>query len=157
MFNDIQNQRQGDFYDNLYRDMYQGMFSRYGGLKKYEHGGPHGETTKEMIMRHEGTGEGTRFKVRKDGLLEVYPDSLGYPTVGYGHLITKDSPEDIKNLKIGDTITKERAKELFNIDYDEHALAASKIPGYAEAPEELQNAMIDLTFNMGPAWYEGFP
>ena len=157
LFNDIQNQRQGDFYDNLYREMQQGMFSRYGGLKKFEHGGPHGETAKEMIMRHEGTGEGTRFKVREDGLLEVYADTKGLPTVGYGHLITKDSPEDIRNLKVGDTISKERAKKLFNIDYDDHAAAALKIPGYDKAPEQLQNAMIDLTFNMGPNWYKGFP
>ena len=49
--------------------------------------------TVEMIKNHEGKSLG------------VYRDSLGKKTVGYGHLIDASSPSDIRNLKVGQTIS----------------------------------------------------
>ena len=99
----------------------------------------------EMVKEHEGRR------------LDVYIDSEGYKTVGYGHLIDGGSPEDIRNLKVGDTISEERAHQLFLEDYNHHKQAAMKIPGFSQASPQQQAALIDLTFNMGPAWYQGFP
>jgi lysozyme len=100
---------------------------------------------KNMIKEHEG------FK------LKVYKDSKGFSTVGYGHKIDADSPIDIRNLKEGDEISKDRADRLFDMDFNDHLNAARKIPGFNKASKKQQAALIDLTFNMGPNWYKGFP
>jgi lysozyme len=100
---------------------------------------------REMIKEHEGKR------------LDVYKDSRGKKTVGYGHLIDEDSPEDIRNLKVGEEISAERAEQLFNQDYAYHARAAKEIPGFSRASESQKEALIDLTFNMGPNWYKNFP
>ena len=100
---------------------------------------------KNMIKEHEG------FK------LKVYKDSKGFSTVGYGHKIDADSPIDIRNLKEGDEISKDRADRLFDMDFNDHLNAARKIPGFNKASRKQQAALIDLTFNMGPNWYKGFP
>ena len=73
---------------------------------------------REMIKEHEGRS------------LDVYRDSRGKKTVGYGHLIDADSPEDIRNLKVGETISEERAEELFSEDYEYHKRAAENIQGF---------------------------
>tara|TARA_B100002019_G_scaffold275029_1_gene272528 strand:- start:7015 stop:9132 length:2118 start_codon:yes stop_codon:yes gene_type:complete len=95
------------------------------------------------------------IKVHEGKRLEVYQDSLGFPTVGYGHLIDSGSP--VKGLNVGDTITDEKANQLFDDDYEHHKKAAEKIPGYEKASGQQKAALIDLTFNMGPAWASGFP
>jgi len=97
-----------------------------------------------MIKKHEGLR------------LDKYLDSKGKPTIGYGHLIDGTDP-DLMSMPIGGKITKEKADELFDRDFDEHVLAAQKIPGFFKASRRQQAALIDLTFNMGPNWYKGFP
>jgi GH24 family phage-related lysozyme (muramidase) len=82
--------------------------------------------------------------------LDKYIDSEGYPTIGYGHLIESGEP-------MPDRITQQRADSLFDDDYKHHKDAASKIPGYENASGQQKAALIDLTFNMGPAWANGFP
>ena len=89
----------------------------------------------EMIKKHEGKS------------LSVYRDSKGKKTVGYGHLVDEDSPEDIRNLKVGEKISEERAEQLFSEDYAYHARAAEEIPGFSGASESQKEALIDLTFN----------
>ena len=100
---------------------------------------------KGMIKEHEGLR------------LKVYQDSKGLKTVGYGHLIDADSPTDIRSLKVGDSITEERANQLFGRDFDEALNAARNIPGFFNSSKKQQAALIDLTFNMGPNWSDGFP
>ena len=56
-----------------------------------------------------------------------------------------------------DRISKQKADELFDEDYAHHKAAAMKIPGYSKANAMQKAALIDLTFNMGPAWANGFP
>lgn len=96
------------------------------------------EVVKRLIKRHEGLR------------LEVYNDSVGKPTIGYGHLI-KPGETEMKKL------TLEEADELFESDFIEHLEAAEKIPGFANADFMRRAAIIDLTFNMGPVWYKKFP
>ena len=100
---------------------------------------------KEMIKRHEGLS------------LRAYKDTKGFLTVGYGHKIDADSPEDIRKLKEGDLITRERAVQLFEFDFNDNLNAAQKIPGFFKATKKQQAALIDLTFNMGPNFLDNFP
>ena len=100
---------------------------------------------KEMIKEHEGLE------------LKVYLDTEGYPTVGHGHKIDADSPEDIRNLKVGDSITNERAAKLFEQDFSEMLFAAQQLPGFFRGSKRQQAALIDLTFNMGPNFLNNFP
>ena len=61
------------------------------------------------------------------------------------------------NSKIPNTISKAYANQLFEKDYRHHKRAAQSIPGYDKMSLQQKAAMIDLTFNMGPQWYQEFP
>ncbi len=111
---------------------------RSSGVLYASGGGLVDDLAKPMIKQHEGLR------------LQKYTDSRGFPTIGYGHLIDKN---DI----IDGTITQAQADALFDMDYREHKDAAMKIPGYANANIKQKAALIDLTFNMGPGWVDGFP
>ena len=100
---------------------------------------------KEMIKRHEGLS------------LRAYRDTKGLLHVGYGHKIDADSPEDIRKLKEGDLITRERAVQLFEFDFNDNLNAAQKIPGFFKGTKKQQAALIDLTFNLGPNFLDNFP
>jgi len=82
--------------------------------------------------------------------LKKYTDTTGNPTIGYGHLIDKG-----ENLPT--RISREQANTLFEQDYIEHKEAAESITGYSNANVKQKAALIDLTFNMGPGWVDGFP
>ena len=114
----------------------------FGNILGFEGGGMVGGNydsfAKEMIKVHEGLR------------LDKYLDSRGFPTIGYGHLIEKGET-------MPDRITQQKADELFDIDYRHHKKAAEKIPGFDQAGGMQKAALIDLTFNMGPAWASGFP
>ena len=101
-------------------------------------GGQLDHFARRMIKTHEGLR------------LDKYIDTTGNTTIGYGHLVTPNS-------KIPDTISKAEADRLFDQDYKHHKKAAQQIPGYEKLSLQQKAAMIDLTFNMGPAWYQDFP
>ena len=101
-------------------------------------GGSPDEFAKPMIKVHEGLR------------LDKYMDSRGFPTIGYGHLI--EPGESMPNR-----ISQQKADELFDQDYTHPKAAAMRIPGYDRASAMQKAALIDLTFNMGPAWADGFP
>ena len=100
------------------------------------------DDTKKMIIRHEGIRD------------MPYKDSLGLWTVGVGHLIGdgKTLPPEY-NRKF----TQAEIMKMFDDDFEHHAKAAEKIPGYSKANQGGQGALIDLTFNMGPSWYKKWP
>jgi GH24 family phage-related lysozyme (muramidase) len=100
------------------------------------------DDTKKMIIKHEGM---------KD---KPYKDSLGLWTIGVGHLIGdgKTLPPEYNR-----TFTQAEIMKMFDDDFDHHAKAAEKIPGYSKANQGGQGALIDLTFNMGPSWYKKWP
>ena len=95
-----------------------------------------------MIKRHEGVKNAP------------YKDSLGLWTVGVGHLIGdgKSLPPEW-NRQLSD----KEVDDLFSQDYNHHMKAAEKIPGYNNLNDKGKAALIDLTFNMGPAWYKKWP
>jgi GH24 family phage-related lysozyme (muramidase) len=98
--------------------------------------------TKKMIMAHEGVRH------------TPYKDSLGLWTVGVGHLIGdgKTLPDSM-NKRFSD----DEVFTMFDEDYEHHAKAARKIPGYSKLGTPAQGALEDLTFNMGTSWYRKWP
>ena len=83
--------------------------------------------------------------------LQPYNDSRGLPTIGYGHLIKPGEEALLKG------ITKEQAEALFAQDFESHKNAAMRIPSFSDHPKAIQDALIDMTYNMGPNWYNGWP
>lgn len=92
---------------------------------------------KEYIKEHEGLR------------LSVYKDSLGFPTIGYGHKLLPG--EKYKK------ITQEQADELFDKDFEKHLQEAKKFPDFDELEGKHQIVIIDLCFNMGGNFYHKFP
>jgi len=88
---------------------------------------------------------------------DVYLDTNLKPTVGFGHLIDAGSPADIRNLQVGDTISEERAMELFEMDFQHHLAAAQKLPGWNLATDNQKTALLDVVYNMGPNFLDDFP
>jgi GH24 family phage-related lysozyme (muramidase) len=97
---------------------------------------------KKMIIYHEGI----RYK--------PYKDSLGLWTVGVGHLIGdgRSLPPEYNR-----EFSHDEVMEMFDKDFEHHKQAAEKIPGYDKVNDKGQAALVDLTFNMGPAWYKKWP
>ncbi len=86
------------------------------------------ETAESLIKRHEGLR------------LDIYIDSLGFPTVGYGHA-----------LHIGSYITHEIADKLFELDFKivlreyERFLKDNGI----EIDEVRRTVILNMLFNLG--------
>ena len=104
--------------------------------------------SKQMIIRHEGKGE------KVPGGYKPYQDTRGYWTIGVGHLITKGKtlPKEWDRV-----FTEAEIMKMFEEDYAHHAAAAAKIPGFNLLSPSGQDALIDMTFNMGNSWYKNFP
>lgn len=93
-------------------------------------------TLQELLTKQEGC----EYK--------VYPDSLGKPTVGIGHLVI---PKD--KLKIGDVIDKARVSAFFKAD-SAAAMAAAKSQA-SKAGISNPNFIIHLAsvnFQLGVNW-----
>lgn len=76
-------------------------------------------------------------------ILMVYNDSKKLPTVGCGHLVTASD-----KLKLGDTITKEKARELLKQDLATAEKAINdqvKVPLYSYEYDSL----VSIAFNTG--------
>lgn len=93
---------------------------------------------KNMIKQHEGKR------------LNVYKDTVGKDTIGYGHLVKPG--EDFSK-----GITDEEADKLFDKDFEHHVQGARTTPGYDLADQRRKQAMVDLAYNMGPNWHKKFP
>lgn len=100
--------------------------------------------------------------------LTVYPDSLGYWTVGIGHLLTKvkDKATAIAVLdglvgrKTNGLITEDEARKIFKADVEKATkqIKQSKIlsPIYDKVSPIRKMAIINMVFQMGIAGAESF-
>ena len=79
---------------------------------------------------------------------EIYLDHLGYPTFGIGHLVTDTDPEYGAN--VGTKVDEARCIEAFNEDV-ESVIKDCKIlyPDFDDLPEEVQQIVANMMFNMG--------
>ncbi len=91
-----------------------------------------------------------QLKIDEGVKYEVYLDHLGLATCGIGHLIL-ETDEEYK-LEVGDEVSEERVIELFQRDCGNACRDAVNLygwSGFCEWPEEVQNILINMTFNMG--------
>jgi GH24 family phage-related lysozyme (muramidase) len=87
-----------------------------------------------------------------EGFRATAYDDAGHKSIGYGHQI-KPGEEALLTA----TLTKEQADALFAKDLEIYSNGASKIPGFADAPKRVQEALVDMTYNMGVGWYKTWP
>lgn len=80
---------------------------------------------------------------------EIYLDHLGYPTFGVGHLILESDPEH--GMDIGAAIPENRVRECFDKDLDIAIDECVALYGesFAKFPDEVQQILVNMMFNMG--------
>lgn len=77
--------------------------------------------------------------------LKPYHDPVGFPTIGYGHLLSRVRWEDLSKYP---PITLEEAEELLERDMKSSVLSAVRLCPGATTVEQLA-ALADFTFNCG--------
>ena len=89
---------------------------------------------KELLRFHEGER------------LRAYQDSLGYWTIGVGHLLPRPRSPEWR----GYTITKAESDRLFEEDWNHHVNLLRRFAPWALTFGEVRSyVMIDMTFNLG--------
>lgn len=99
------------------------------------------EILKEEIKRHEGE------------VLEIYKDSLGYLTLGVGHLIREDDAE--YGEPEGTPISQEVVDRYYEADFDKHLeetyhVCEKNNMNFDDLPESIQHVLVNMCFNLGP-------
>ena len=83
--------------------------------------------------------------IQEEGIRHtVYRDVAGYPTVGIGHLV---EPED--NLRVGDTISENRAMAFLSADLAEAERGVRQLVGALPLYQHEFDALVDLVYNVG--------
>ncbi len=79
---------------------------------------------------------------------KIYNDHLGYATFGIGHLVTESDPEQGQSL--GTAVSSDRVAEAFESDV-QGVLRDCDIlyPDFSSLPEEAQQVIANMMFNMG--------
>ena len=95
---------------------------------------------KEQIKRHEGE------------VLEIYEDSLGYLTLGVGHLIQKSDPE--YGQPAGTPVSQEVVDMYYADDFDKHVdetihVCENNNIVFDALPESIQHVLVNMCFNLG--------
>lgn len=97
------------------------------------------ELCKEQIKRHEGE------------VLNIYEDSLGYKTLGVGHLCQPEDPE--YDWAVGTSVSQEVVDMYYENDFDKHYMEAIHVFGshedWDELPEVIQRVLVNMCFNLG--------
>jgi len=79
---------------------------------------------------------------------EIYLDHLGYPTFGIGHLVRESDPEHGAN--VGTKVDEARCIEAFNQDVESVIKDCLILyPDFDDLPEEVQQIVANMMFNMG--------
>ena len=97
------------------------------------------ELCKEQIKRHEGE------------VLNIYEDSLGYKTLGVGHLCKPEDPE--YDWTVGTSVSQEVVDMYYENDFVTHLAEAIHIfgseEGFYNLPEDIQHVLVNMCFNLG--------
>lgn len=97
------------------------------------------ELCKAEIKRHEGE------------VLEIYNDSLGYKTLGVGHLCQPNDPE--YSWEVGTSVSQEVVDMYYEDDFNKHYKEAIHVFGSQEdfykLPEKIQHVLVNMCFNLG--------
>lgn len=89
-----------------------------------------------------------QLKIDEGCVYEIYNDHLGYPTFGIGHLVIESDPEN--GEEIGTPVSESRVIEAFEQDV-QTVLSDCAIlyPDFDELPEEVQQIVANMMFNLG--------
>ena len=89
-----------------------------------------------------------QLEIDEGCVYEIYNDHLGYPTFGIGHLVIESDPEN--GQEIGTPVSESRVIEAFEQDV-QTVLSDCAIlyPDFDELPEEAQQIIANMMFNMG--------
>ena len=97
------------------------------------------ELCKQEIKRHEGE------------VLEIYMDSLGYKTLGVGHLCQPNDPE--YNWEVGTPVSQEVVDMYYEQDFKKHYQETIHVYGsyedFQKLPELIQRVLVNMCFNLG--------
>ena len=89
-----------------------------------------------------------QLKIDEGVKYEIYNDHLGYATFGIGHLVVEGDEEHGK--PIGTPISEERVNSVFDSDVATYVTEAKKVfPNLDTLPEEAQEVIVNMCFNMG--------
>jgi lysozyme len=80
-----------------------------------------------------------------DGMIYPYHDPVGFPTIGYGHLLSRVKWEALSKYH---AITREEASEFLRSDILKAARGVRKLIS-APLTDEQFAALIDFSFNVG--------
>ena len=96
------------------------------------------------------------LKVDEGVVYEIYKDHLGYPTFGVGHLVLESDPEH--GQEVGTPVSEERVKECFEKDLDTAINECVALYGdqFNDWPDEVQQVLVNMMFNMGRTRLGGF-
>ena len=102
---------------------------------------------REQVQKQLEIDEGVEYK--------VYLDHLGYATFGIGHLVLDTDPEH--GCKIGTAVSEDRVTEAFQRDLD-ISIAECKVlyDLWDDYPEEVQEILVNMMFNLGRPRLSGF-
>ena len=91
-----------------------------------------------------------QLKIDEGVVYGIYNDHLGYPTFGVGHLIVEDDEE--YGRPVGTAVTEERVRACFARDLDIAERECYTLYGegtFRELPDEVQQILVNMMFNMG--------
>ena len=89
-----------------------------------------------------------QLKIDEGVKYEIYLDHLGLPTFGIGHLVLDSDAESGQG--VGTPVSESRVNECFDKDV-EVVLSECRIlyPDFDDLPEEVQQIIANMMFNMG--------
>ena len=89
-----------------------------------------------------------QLKIDEGVKYEVYLDHLGYKTFGIGHLVV--AGDDEYGADVGHPVSEERVNAVFDEDVKKYISEAEKVfPNLQKLPEEAQQVIVNMCFNMG--------
>ena len=104
------------------------------------------EQCKAEIKRHEGE------------VLKIYEDSLGYKTLGIGHLCQPNDPEYA--WEVGTKVSQEVVDMYYEQDFKKHYQETVHVYGsyedFQNLPEPIQRVLVNMCFNLGGTRFSKF-
>ena len=89
-----------------------------------------------------------QLKIDEGVRYEVYDDHLGYKTFGIGHLV-KTTDEEY-GWPVGTPVSEKRVNSVFDEDVETYIAETEKVFGnLQEMPQEVQQVLVNMCFNMG--------
>ena len=96
-----------------------------------------------------------QLKIDEGVKYEVYDDHLGYKTFGIGHLVVAGDEE--YGAPVGTPVSEERVNAVFDSDVQKYIDESKKVfPNLEDLPEEAQQVIVNMCFNMGAPRLSGF-